>query len=235
MLRDKGAAYDVDGDLYFSVAADPDFGDVGRPRPRDDARAVRRARRRPRPAGQEGPARLPALAGRSGPASRPGTRRSAPAGPAGTSSAPRSRCEHLGNVDRRPGRRQRPGLPAPRDELLRGRSSRPASARSPGTSSTPGWSATTARRCPSPAATWCSSRRCARQGVDPAAIRLTLLAHHYRSDWEYVPAHLEQALDRLVRWQTAVAKPVRPAGRRAARGRTRPAGRRPRRARAPCS
>ncbi|MBA2310448.1 MAG: cysteine--1-D-myo-inosityl 2-amino-2-deoxy-alpha-D-glucopyranoside ligase [Pseudonocardiales bacterium] len=49
-----------------------------------------------------------------------------------------------------------------------------------------------------------------RDGVDPAAIRLTLLAHHYRSDWEYVPAHLEQAQDRLGRWQQAVALPHGP-------------------------
>jgi L-cysteine:1D-myo-inositol 2-amino-2-deoxy-alpha-D-glucopyranoside ligase len=49
-----------------------------------------------------------------------------------------------------------------------------------------------------------------RAGVDPAAIRLTLLAHHYRSDWEYVPAHLEQAIDRLNRWQHGVARPTGP-------------------------
>ena len=42
-------------------------------------------------------------------------RRSARAGPAGTSSARRSRCDHLGDALRRAGRRQRPGLPAPRD------------------------------------------------------------------------------------------------------------------------
>jgi len=29
-LRDRGAAYDVDGDIYFSVAAAPDFGTVSR-------------------------------------------------------------------------------------------------------------------------------------------------------------------------------------------------------------
>ena len=40
---------------------------------------------------------------------------------AGTSSAPRSRCDHLGHGLRRPGRRHRPGLPAPRDERRRRR------------------------------------------------------------------------------------------------------------------
>ena len=59
-------AYDVDGDVYFSV--DSRRRGSARCRGLDrarDARAVRRARRRPRPAGQEGPARLPALAGRA--------------------------------------------------------------------------------------------------------------------------------------------------------------------------
>ena len=44
-----------------------------------------------------------------------GLARSGPAGPAGTSSARRSRCDRLGDRVRRAGRRQRPDLPAPRD------------------------------------------------------------------------------------------------------------------------
>jgi L-cysteine:1D-myo-inositol 2-amino-2-deoxy-alpha-D-glucopyranoside ligase len=42
-------------------------------------------------------------------------------------------------------------------------------------------------------------------GIDPMAIRLALLAHHYRSDWEWTPADLEQAQRRLARWRTAAA------------------------------
>jgi L-cysteine:1D-myo-inositol 2-amino-2-deoxy-alpha-D-glucopyranoside ligase len=45
-------------------------------------------------------------------------------------------------------------------------------------------------------------------GVDPMAIRLALLAHHYRSDWEWTDADLEQATDRLACWRAAVATPV---------------------------
>jgi L-cysteine:1D-myo-inositol 2-amino-2-deoxy-alpha-D-glucopyranoside ligase len=37
-------------------------------------------------------------------------------------------------------------------------------------------------------------------GVDPRAIRLTLLAHHYRSDWEWTDEALETAEDRLSTW-----------------------------------
>jgi L-cysteine:1D-myo-inositol 2-amino-2-deoxy-alpha-D-glucopyranoside ligase len=50
-----------------------------------------------------------------------------------------------------------------------------------------------------------------RQGVPPAAIRLALLAHHYRSDWEWTDADLRSALERLGRWRAAVARPEGPA------------------------
>ncbi len=41
-------------------------------------------------------------------------------------------------------------------------------------------------------------------GVDPMAIRLALLAHHYRSDWEWTDADLSGAQQRLDSWRTAV-------------------------------
>ena len=40
-------------------------------------------------------------------------------------------------------------------------------------------------------------------GVDPMAIRLALLAHHYRSDWEWTDAVLADAGSRLTRWRAA--------------------------------
>ncbi|MFK0292288.1 cysteine--1-D-myo-inosityl 2-amino-2-deoxy-alpha-D-glucopyranoside ligase [Streptomyces sp. NPDC090442] len=49
-----------------------------------------------------------------------------------------------------------------------------------------------------------------RDGVDPAAIRLTLLAHHYRSNWEWTDAVLTEAQDRLARWRAAVSRPDGP-------------------------
>ena len=57
--------YDVDGDLYFDVSSDPRFGEVSGLDEAEMLEAVRRARRRPRPAGQEAPARRPAVAGRA--------------------------------------------------------------------------------------------------------------------------------------------------------------------------
>ncbi|WP_236239224.1 cysteine--1-D-myo-inosityl 2-amino-2-deoxy-alpha-D-glucopyranoside ligase [Streptomyces sp. CC228A] len=49
-----------------------------------------------------------------------------------------------------------------------------------------------------------------REGVDPAAIRLTLLAHHYRADWEWTDGVLQDAVDRLGRWRAAVSRPDGP-------------------------
>jgi L-cysteine:1D-myo-inositol 2-amino-2-deoxy-alpha-D-glucopyranoside ligase len=43
--------------------------------------------------------------------------------------------------------------------------------------------------------------------VDPMAIRLALLRHHYRSDWEWVDDELWSAVDSLVDWRRAVAAP----------------------------
>jgi L-cysteine:1D-myo-inositol 2-amino-2-deoxy-alpha-D-glucopyranoside ligase len=43
-------------------------------------------------------------------------------------------------------------------------------------------------------------------GADPMAIRMTLLAHHYRSDWEWTDAALSDADARLARWRSALAR-----------------------------
>ncbi len=47
-------------------------------------------------------------------------------------------------------------------------------------------------------------------GHDPMAIRLALLGHHYRSDWEWFAGDLEAAEQRLARWRAAVERPAGP-------------------------
>jgi L-cysteine:1D-myo-inositol 2-amino-2-deoxy-alpha-D-glucopyranoside ligase len=42
-------------------------------------------------------------------------------------------------------------------------------------------------------------------GVDPMAIRLAILAHHYRSDWEWTSEVLTTAATRLAHWRAAVS------------------------------
>jgi L-cysteine:1D-myo-inositol 2-amino-2-deoxy-alpha-D-glucopyranoside ligase len=48
------------------------------------------------------------------------------------------------------------------------------------------------------------------RGAEPAAIKLALLAHHYRSDWDWTPAELDRATARLARWREAVRLPGGP-------------------------
>lgn len=43
------------------------------------------------------------------------------------------------------------------------------------------------------------------QGVDPMAIRLAILSHHYAQDWEWTDALLHAATDRLDLWHKALA------------------------------
>jgi L-cysteine:1D-myo-inositol 2-amino-2-deoxy-alpha-D-glucopyranoside ligase len=42
-------------------------------------------------------------------------------------------------------------------------------------------------------------------GADPMAVRLAILAHHYREDWDWADAGLAAAQARLARWRAAVA------------------------------
>lgn len=43
------------------------------------------------------------------------------------------------------------------------------------------------------------------EGVDPMAIRLVLLAHHYRGEWEWTDADLTTAQERLACWRSGLS------------------------------
>src|SRR5580692_11394040 len=45
-------------------------------------------------------------------------------------------------------------------------------------------------------------------GVDPMAVRMALLAHHYRSDWEWTDEVLAEAESRLGRWRAVVDRSI---------------------------
>ncbi|MGI9084034.1 MAG: cysteine--1-D-myo-inosityl 2-amino-2-deoxy-alpha-D-glucopyranoside ligase [Aeromicrobium sp.] len=49
-------------------------------------------------------------------------------------------------------------------------------------------------------------------GRDPMAIRLALLAHHYRSDWEWSDEELVSAEQRLESWRASVGRMSTPSG-----------------------
>jgi L-cysteine:1D-myo-inositol 2-amino-2-deoxy-alpha-D-glucopyranoside ligase len=42
-------------------------------------------------------------------------------------------------------------------------------------------------------------------GNDPMAVRLAIISHHYRADWDWTDAALAAAADRLAIWRAAVA------------------------------
>ena len=158
-LQDAGAVYQVEDDLYFSVTSDPAFGEESRLSREEMLRIFPERGGDPDRDGQEGPARLRRLARRA--ARRAGLGEPVRPRPPGLAHrVHRDRPRPARRDLRRPGRRHRPGLPAPRDVRQRGAGGdRTAASRR--STRTPGWSATTARRCRSPAATWSSSPSCA--------------------------------------------------------------------------
>ncbi|MBO0832604.1 MAG: cysteine--1-D-myo-inosityl 2-amino-2-deoxy-alpha-D-glucopyranoside ligase, partial [Actinobacteria bacterium] len=42
-------------------------------------------------------------------------------------------------------------------------------------------------------------------GHDPMAVRLAIIWHPYRADWDWTPTALTEAAERLERWRSAVA------------------------------
>ena len=141
--------------------------------------------------------------------------------------------EHLGDGLRRPGRRLRPGLPAPRDGRVRTAQvlDRRAPVRAAPTS-TPAWSGSTARRCRSPRATSSSSPQLRRgrggPDRDPARPARAPLPRRLGVDRRRVWPRRSSG---SARWRAAVSLPDGPDAERPARAsvRARP-GRRPGRA-----
>ena len=43
------------------------------------------------------------------------------------------------------------------------------------------------------------------EGADPMAVRLAIISHHYRSDWDWTAESLSTASRRLATWRAAVA------------------------------
>ena len=161
-------------------------------------------------AGQEAPARLPAVAGR---ASRRAAVGHAP-GPWPSRLAHRVRGDRAAPPRhglRRAGRRLRPGLPAPRDVRLRGRPSPPTS-RSRSAYVHAGMVGYEGEKMSKSKGNLVLVSKLRAAGHDPMAIRLALLAHHYRSDWEWFGDEIDGAEERLARWRDAVTRSLAPSG-----------------------
>ena len=203
-LEAAGAVYRVENDLYFSVTADPTFGQVS---------------------GLDRDEMLRLYADRGGDPDREGKkdpldcvlwRAERPGEPAWDSPFGRGRpgwhvectamaMEYLGTALRRPGRRQRPGRSrTTRCARARRRWRRPGS-RFAQVYAHAGMVGYDGEKMSKSKGNLVFVSQLRNSDVDPMAIRLTLLRHHYRSDWEWTDQLLWDAVDTLADWRKAIS------------------------------
>jgi L-cysteine:1D-myo-inositol 2-amino-2-deoxy-alpha-D-glucopyranoside ligase len=209
-LRERGATYDLDGDVYFSVHSDPRFGGVGRLD--DETMLALFAERGGDPArpGKKHP--LDCLLWQS---ARPGE----PSWEAGSTLPPgrpgwHVECaaialDHLGPVIDLQGGGSDLVFPhhemsASEAQVLTGEWPFARHYVHAGMVGLDGEKMSKSRGN----LVFVSALR--RDGRDSMAVRLALLAHHYRGDWAWTEADLVEAEARLARWRDAVSRPSGP-------------------------
>ncbi|KAJ1684272.1 hypothetical protein LUZ63_020565 [Rhynchospora breviuscula] len=204
-LQEAGAVYAVDGDLYFSVTADPAFGEVSGWDPETMLRVYPERGGDPERPGKKDP--LDCLVWQ---AERPGE-------PAWDTELGRGRpgwhveCsaiarEHLGTtIDVQGGGSD---LVFPHHEM--------SAAEAQVADERPfarayvhaGMVALDGEKMSKSKGNLELVSRLRQQGADPMAIRLALLAHHYRGDWEWTRGDLDAAETLLASLRAAVAQPA---------------------------
>jgi L-cysteine:1D-myo-inositol 2-amino-2-deoxy-alpha-D-glucopyranoside ligase len=207
-LRGRGAVYDVDGDTYFSVHSDPRFGQVS---------------------GLDDPTMLRLVAERGGDPDRPGKKdrldcllwqAARPGEPSWETSLGAGRpgwhiectaiaLEHLGNGFDVQGGGSDLAFPhhemgASEGHVLTGEWPFAHHYVHTGMVALDGEKMSKSRGN----LVFVSALR--KAGHDPMAIRLALLAHRYRSEWEWTDADLSSAETRLSRWREATSLPAGP-------------------------
>ncbi|MFZ5846088.1 MAG: cysteine--1-D-myo-inosityl 2-amino-2-deoxy-alpha-D-glucopyranoside ligase [Actinomycetota bacterium] len=203
-LRERGVVYDVDGDLYFSVHADPTFGQVS---------------------GLDEQQMLEIFPDRGGDPDRPGKKHpldcllwqtERPGEPAWDSELGRGRpgwhiecssiaLEHLGEAfDVQGGGSD---LVFPHHEMSAAEAqTATGGARFAQLYMHAGMVAYEGEKMSKSKGNLVFVSRLREAGTDPMAIRLALLAHHYRSDWEWTHQDIELAESRLALWREAVVR-----------------------------
>ncbi|MDG9704897.1 cysteine--1-D-myo-inosityl 2-amino-2-deoxy-alpha-D-glucopyranoside ligase [Streptomyces sp. DH37] len=208
-LREAGAAYDLDGDVYFSVASDPHFGEVSGL----DAETMRHLSAErggdPDRPGKKNPLDpLLWTAAREGEPSWDGGSLG-PGRPGWHIECVAIALEHLGMGFEVQGGGSDLAFPhhemgASHAQALTGRHPFARSYVHAGMVALHGEKMSKSKGN----LVFVSALR--NDGTDPAAIRLALLAHHYRTDWEWTDAVLDEATARLGRWRAAVSRPDGP-------------------------
>jgi L-cysteine:1D-myo-inositol 2-amino-2-deoxy-alpha-D-glucopyranoside ligase len=201
-LRERGVVYDVDGDLYFSVRSDPRFGSVSNLTDAEMLAVFGERGGDPDRAGKKDP--LDCLLWQ---AERPGE-------PAWDTALGRGRpgwhvecsaiaLEHLGpEFDVQGGGSD---LVFPHHEM----SASEAQAAVEGLTFArsyvhAGMVAYEGEKMSKSKGNLVLVSKLREAGVDPMAVRLAILAHHYRSDWEWTDDDLATAETRLAAWRAAV-------------------------------
>jgi L-cysteine:1D-myo-inositol 2-amino-2-deoxy-alpha-D-glucopyranoside ligase len=208
-LREAGAAYEVDGDTYFSVAAAPDFGEVGHLGVAEMLRLSGERGGDPLRAGKKDP--LDCLLWQG---ARPGE-------PAWDSELGRGRpgwhvecaaiaLKHLGtSIDVQGGGDDlvfpHHELGAAEAEVITGQH---PFARAYVHQAMVGYQGEKMSKSKGNLVLVSALRR---SGVDPMAIRLALLAHPHREPWEWHDAEADAAVARLERWREGFTRPAGPA------------------------
>jgi L-cysteine:1D-myo-inositol 2-amino-2-deoxy-alpha-D-glucopyranoside ligase len=204
-MQQRGTVYDVDGDLYFDVSADPRFGEVS---------------------GLDEAAMLEIFPERGGDPGRPGKKHpldalvwqaARPGEPAWDSPLGRGRpgwhvectaiaLQHLGrHFDVQGGGSD---LVFPHHEMSASHAQAAFDELTfAGAYVHAGMVAYDGEKMSKSKGNLVLVSRLREAGVDPMAIRLAILQHHYRSDWEWRQADLERAEEWLEDWRVAVAQP----------------------------
>ncbi|MDX6310147.1 MAG: L-cysteine:1D-myo-inositol 2-amino-2-deoxy-alpha-D-glucopyranoside ligase [Nocardioidaceae bacterium] len=201
-LRERGAVYDVDGDLYYSVRSDPSFGEVsGLDRETMLAFFGERGGDPDRP-GKRDP--LDCLLWRLAREGEPSWETELGAGrPGWHVECTAIALHHLGLAfDVQGGGKD---LAFPHHEMSAGH----AQAAFPGERFAKsyvhaGMVGYKGEKMSKSLGNLVRVSELRAEGIDPRVIRLALLAHHYRSDWEWTPDQLDAARRRLEGWRAAV-------------------------------
>jgi cysteine--1-D-myo-inosityl 2-amino-2-deoxy-alpha-D-glucopyranoside ligase len=207
-LRERGAVYDVDGDTYFSVHSDPRFGAVSNLDEPTMLRLVGERGGDPDRAGKKD--RLDCLLWQAARPGEPSWETSLGAGrPGWHIECTAIALQHLGNgFDVQGGGSD---LAFPHHEM----------GASEGHVLTGEWPfahhyvhtgmvALSGEKMSKSRGNLVFVSALREAGHDPMAIRLALLAHHYRSDWEWTDDDLTSAEARLSRWRDAVSRQAGP-------------------------